>query len=429
MQKSADNFKQYNNILTGILKFLHKNANVANRCQKLLSFLGLNLNVKRIFLFIQIDNSCNSIIEQWPDNDTEKILPIEKQENLQALLSKNKPHIINKSDAEKIFTGLSTDCVSISLLPLRTKKKLFGYMITENTNKSLNWSKELLNTMMTGMNQVAIFLQNSEIINEIHNRNEQLNDALEEIKEMRSHLVHSERLASVGELSRGIAHEINNPMTGILNYAELIKSELPLNTELHHYISGIIEEGTRISQIVNDLLTFSYHNVTQFFPVQPSQLFNSCLSLIRYLLIKDGITIEKKFPDNLPCVYVIEQQIRQVIINLISNARYALNQKHKNYSENKILRLNAYQTNYKGKPYIRFEVYDTGTGIPSSDIKKIFDPFFSTKRPNLGTGLGLSIAYNITIQNKGFLSVESVENEFTRFMLDLPQLTSREKMS
>ena len=70
---------------------------------------------------------------------------------------------------------------------------------------------------------------------------------------------------------------------------------------------------------------------------------------------------------------------------------------------------------------------DTGTGIPSRHLKKIFDPFFSTKRPNLGTGLGLSIAYNITKQNKGFLSVESVENEFTRFMLDLPQLVEGKK--
>jgi signal transduction histidine kinase len=422
MPRSVNNFKFYNKILTGILKLLDNNKNTELLLQNLLAFLGNNLRVNRIFFLQLNDNSNYPILNKWHPDDCGEISLDLGQTELKKAISINKPTIMDKSIATNWFHSIIPECISITFFPVKRRKKVFGFIVTENTSKTSVWSNGLIKTITIALDHLAVFLQNSEIINQIHHRNEQLNDALEEIKEMRTHLVQSERLASVGELARGIAHEINNPMTGILNYAELIKSELPADTEMYHFTNGIIEEGTRIAQIINDLLTFSRYDSNQFHPVAPDQLFNSCLSLVRYLLIKDGITIEKEYPDNLPRVYIIEQQIRQVIINIISNARYALNQKYDKYHENKIMKLNAYNIKYKNKKYIRFEVFDTGIGIPGSYLKKIFDPFFSTKKPNLGVGLGLNIAYNITKHNGGYLSVESLEKEYTRFMLDLPQI-------
>jgi signal transduction histidine kinase len=427
MPRSVNNFKFYNKILTGILKLLDNNKNIELLLQNLLSFLGDNLRVNRIF-FLQLNNTSNyTILNKWPADDYGEISLDLDQTELKKTISFNKPTIMDKSKVINWFHSIDPECISITFLPVKRRKKVFGFIVTENTSKTPAWSNGLIKTITIALDHLALFLQNSEIINQIHHRNEQLNDALEEIKEMRTHLVQSERLASVGELARGIAHEINNPITGILNYAELIKSEIPADTEMYHFTNGIIEEGIRIAQIINDLLTFSRYDSNQFHPVAPDQLFNSCLSLVRYLLIKDGITIEKEYPDNLPQVYIIEQQIRQVIINIISNARYALNQKYDKYHENKIMKLNAYNIKYKNKKYIRLEVFDTGIGIPANHLKKIFDPFFSTKKPSLGVGLGLSIAYNITKQNGGYLSVESMEKEYTRFMLDLPQIVKEQE--
>jgi len=228
------------------------------------------------------------------------------------------------------------------------------------------------------------------------------------------------RLASIGELAAGVAHEINNPVNGIINCAEMLINKRD-RTGIKKISAMIIEEGERIAHIVRSLLSFSMPQDEEKIPVKINEILNNTLTLIKVSVSKDDIKLIINIPEDLPPVNVRPRQIEQVFLNLINNAKYALNKKYPFPDENKILEIKGKKITVHGKKYICIIFHDRGTGIGATALKKLAIPFFTTKPAGEGTGLGLSISHNIITSYGGRLIFDSIEGEFTKVIIELPE--------
>ncbi len=236
---------------------------------------------------------------------------------------------------------------------------------------------------------------------------------------IQAYLRNQQKLESVGTLAGGIAHEINNPINGIMNYSQLIMDTTEEKNENHEFAKEIIHETKRVASIVRNLLQFSRHEVSYHSKVKIQDIIESTLSLIRTIIKQDQIDLYMEIPENLPLIECHSQQIQQVLMNLLTNARDALNQKYEGYNENKKIFISAKEITKDKQEWLRITVEDHGMGIPKKIQEKIFDPFFTTKSRTEGTGLGLAISYGIIKEHEGALYFETKQGEYTRFHIEL----------
>ena len=245
--------------------------------------------------------------------------------------------------------------------------------------------------------------------------------AEEEKQQMEVHLRQQQKLESIGTLASGVAHEINNPIMGIMNYAQLIHDRIdPEESRLREFSAGIIEETERVATIVNNLLTFARQEKQSHSPARIRDIVDNTLSLIRTIIKRDQIILDVDVPDDLPEFKCRSQQIQQVLMNLLTNARDALNARYPEYDPDKIITLKVNLFEQEGRRWLRTTIEDHGGGIPVEIRERIFDPFFTTKDRATGTGLGLYISLGIVKDHHGELTFESEEGQLTRFYLDLP---------
>jgi PAS domain S-box-containing protein len=230
----------------------------------------------------------------------------------------------------------------------------------------------------------------------------------------------SRHLASLGELAAGVAHEINNPVNNIVNYAQLIIDEFEKEQKDADLAQRIIKDGDRIATIVRSLLSFARIRKEEKNYIYLHEIFSDTLSLTSAQIRKDGIHLKVNIPSSFCKVPVHPQQIQQVFLNIISNARYALNQKYPGTHENKILEITCEKVVINNYPFARIAFHDRGTGISSNIVDKVINPFFSTKANRMGTGLGLSISHGIITEHGGKLIINSIEGEYTKIIIDLP---------
>ncbi|HKY04693.1 MAG TPA: ATP-binding protein [Blastocatellia bacterium] len=242
-----------------------------------------------------------------------------------------------------------------------------------------------------------------------------------ERQEMQRQLFQTSKLASIGELSAGVAHEINNPLNAIVNFAQLLKDDgVARNESEAMMIQGIIDEGGRIARIVRDLLTFARTDPPQPTRVDLRQCVEKSISLFGHQLEKDGISVEVNAPADVFPVLADASRLRQVVVNLISNAHHALRAKP-DHPKSFILSISNGE---RAKlPVVRMDFYDNGIGIKQENIDKVFDPFFTTRRDSGGTGLGLSLSFGIIQNYGGTIKVESQEGSYTKFTVELPAET------
>ncbi len=239
-----------------------------------------------------------------------------------------------------------------------------------------------------------------------------------EKQKLEAQLIQSQKLEAIGSLVSGVVHEINNPLTGMINYADLIEEKMP-EGDLKEYAQGIMFEGKRVAGIVKNLLAFSRTSQNVEAPVSLADVILGTLSLVQPTLKKDQVMLETDLPDNLDSVICNSQQIRQVVLNLITNAGHALNKRYKKWDANKKLMIKLRPLKRDGIDWQQILVEDYGTGIPKKKIDKIFEEFYTTKPEGEGTGLGLSVSKKIIDDHGGSLRVESKENKFTRFYVEL----------
>ena len=237
---------------------------------------------------------------------------------------------------------------------------------------------------------------------------------------MESQLRESQKMEAIGTLAGGVAHEINNPINGIMNYAQLITDQLPADSPLQQFSANIMKETNRVSQIVRNLLSFARQNPQQRSPANLNDIIKSVLTLVQSVIRHDQITLTVEVPEGLPQMECRSQQLEQVLLNLLTNARDALNEKYPAYHEDKIIRVTARLFEQDGTRWIRTTVEDRANGIPVEIRDRVLDPFFTTKPAGKGTGLGLSISHGIVKDHKGKLHFETETGRGTRFHMDLP---------
>jgi len=242
----------------------------------------------------------------------------------------------------------------------------------------------------------------------------------QEAKAMEAQLRQQQKLESIGTLASGVAHEINNPITGIMNYAQLIQDRLPSESPLTEFTGEIMRETQRVATIVRNLLTFARKEQHSSIPASIGDIVEDTLSLIRTLIRRDQIALTVNVPADLPDLKCRSQQIQQVLMNLMTNARDALNERYPGGDPDKEMRVEAGLIEKQGRRWIRVTVEDHGMGIPPAVRERMFDPFFTTKPRDQGTGLGLSISHGIVKEHHGELTVESEWGKFTRMHMDLP---------
>ncbi len=255
---------------------------------------------------------------------------------------------------------------------------------------------------------------------ELKKANETLKHEISERKLAEAEALRASHLAALGELAAGVAHEINNPAGGIINYAQILINESEQGSQENDILRRIIKEGDRIAGTVGNLLSFARDNRERKSEVFVHQLIANSLDLAETQLRKDGIKLEVDIPSGLPGVFAQPQQIEQVFLNIISNARYALNKKYHGTDEDKMLQITGQEISENSHKCVRVKFHDNGTGIPLPIMGKILNPFFTTKPDNAGTGLGLSISHGIIADHKGKLAIDSVEGAFTEVMIELP---------
>ena len=232
-------------------------------------------------------------------------------------------------------------------------------------------------------------------------------------EQTRLQLTRSERLASIGRLAAGVAHEINNPLTGVLTFAHMILDEAPEGSPQRKDAETIIEATLRCRDIVKGLLDFSRQNEPQKVLSDLNHVVGQALDLTRNQASINQIEIVLELDPQLPSVLMDANQIHEVAVNLVVNAIDAM-------PDGGRLAVRTHAIDGDGARWVEFEVSDTGCGIPDENIEQIFDPFLTTKKTGEGTGLGLAVSYGIIIEHGGRVDVSSEVNQGTTVTVGLP---------
>jgi two-component system NtrC family sensor kinase len=233
----------------------------------------------------------------------------------------------------------------------------------------------------------------------------------EEIRKMQSHLIQQEKLASLGKLAAGIAHEINNPLGGILIYSHLLLEEADKGGPEQENLKKIVKETTRCKDIVKSLLQFARPRDPEMIQTDVNEILENSLSIMERQALFQNIELKKKYSNDLPKIVADSTQLQQVFMNIILNGAEAMDGNGKFTIKTSLGR---------DKKNIHIEFNDTGHGINEEDKKRLFEPFFTTKEVGKGTGLGLAISYSIIQKHKGTIKVKSEVGKGSTFTVVIP---------
>lgn len=233
--------------------------------------------------------------------------------------------------------------------------------------------------------------------------------------------IRTAQLAAIGELAAGVAHEVNNPINGIINFAQLLLDDCEdESTEQAMLLTRIVQEGERIALITHNLLSFARENENDHTLVDLNEVVTDSISLVMHHLKKDCIELTTDLLQPSCLIIGNHLQLMQVVLNLISNSRFALNERFRDSQTDKILHVSTKRVEIDNEKFFRLTVRDQGTGIPQGILEKIFEPFFTSKVAGQGSGLGLSVSYGIVKNHNGILRVDSILNKYTEMIIEIP---------
>lgn len=243
----------------------------------------------------------------------------------------------------------------------------------------------------------------------------ELQKTVETLKATQAQLIQSEKLSAVGEFVAGIAHELNNPLTSVIGFGELLK-EASLTPKHQSYLQYIVRSTERCHKIVQGLLSFARQHPPERKPVSVNGMVEGVLEILAYEMRTSNIQIEREFDPELPLVVGDSHQLQQVILNILNNARQAMEGRQASGR----IRIGT----EKAGPNVRIIMEDTGPGISKENLARIFDPFFTTKPVGKGTGLGLSLCYGIVKEHGGTITAHSIPGKGATFIIELPAQVS-----
>jgi len=235
-------------------------------------------------------------------------------------------------------------------------------------------------------------------------------------KELERELIQAEKMITLGQLAGGVAHELNNPLTGVLGNAQVLLSEIPKHNPWYEDVERIYQSAKRCKEIVANLLSFSRQQEFELELVDINDVIQNTLNLCERELVVENIKVVKEFSKDLPKINVSVLQMEQVFLNLIVNARQAM-------PGGGTLTISTRLVNRDGMQEVEVVFTDTGKGIKNEDLPKMFKPFFTTKEKGKGTGLGLSVSRSILEKHKGTIKTESEgEGKGAKFTIFLPYI-------
>jgi signal transduction histidine kinase len=334
---------------------------------------------------------------------------------------------------------------AVLAVPLLGAEQIVGALVVRRKARG-EFSENTVNLLQTFGAQSVLAIQNARLFEEVQARTHELTKSLEDLHAAQDRLVQTEKLASLGQLTAGIAHEIKNPLNFVNNFAALsmelvgemndvltratldkkIRGELEeLALMLKSNLEKVVQHGKRADLIVKNMLLHSREGSTERRLVNLNGLVEECLNLAYHGARAENqefkINLERSFDPAIGKVDLFPQEMTRVLLNLISNGFYAATKRKAE------TRLNGYEPTLAAATKdlgdrVEITIRDNGGGIPAKVMDKIFNPFFTTKPPGEGTGLGLSLSHDIVVkQHGGSIEVDTRPGEFTEFKVILPR--------
>jgi len=312
---------------------------------------------------------------------------------------------------------------------------LTGYTDLQSAEEAINkgevwrflvkpWNDEDLRvTVRQAVNLVEMRRSQKRMIAQIRAQNMELAKLTEQLKQraessekkldkFQKKIADTDKLASLGLMAGGVAHELNNPLGGILTMTQLILEEIPEDSPIREDLKEIEEAALHCRDIVSNLLHFARQGrEPKFEQLQILEIINTSARLVKHHFKNMDINLDVEVPDDLPLLWGDASKLQQVFVNLITNAAQAM-------PGGGTIKIKAYVA--EDGRNIAIDVIDRGVGIPADKLDSIFDPFFTTKEEGQGTGLGLSVSHGIVKEHRGEITVESTEGKGSRFTVYLP---------
>lgn len=335
------------------------------------------------------------------DPDGARLFKVAREAVLDAYLTSNRrAFILNDEIYKSPFSEADKklNVKNMMLVWIRRKGELIGAIRLANKRAGA-FTEEDVSPLAILANNVSVALENAKLY-------ENLMRQMQEIKDAQQQLVDAAKFVAIGELASNVAHEINNPLTSVLGYAELIKEEHDI-TNIHRDIDVIERETLRARDIVRQLLEFARKRPLAIKSININDLLSDVIDLTVIQIRDADIRIERDF-GTVAIINGDENQLKQVFINLINNAVFAM-------KGSGVLGIATYMK----EDVVNIRISDTGEGIPKENLSRIYEPFFSTKKEK-GTGIGLSVTYKIIQSHKGRIDVESEIGKGTSFTVSLP---------
>jgi two-component system NtrC family sensor kinase len=280
---------------------------------------------------------------------------------------------------------------------------VLGVLYVDNQETSATFSPESLKTAEALARHAALAIENARLF-------EREQRTIRELREAQKQLLQSEKLATIGRMAAGLAHELNTPLTYIMGNLELLHAHA-LTAPQEEMLASVAKGADRIKSLTRSLLAFSRVSPEDMLPVNPNDVIERSLELCHYQVLKSGVHLEKDLKAGLPPVKVVSNQLEMALINLVVNAVQAMEG-----SEGGQLRV----TSGLRDGWVEITVADTGPGIPESVQPTMFEPFFTTKPEGQGTGLGLSTVLMVVERHKGTIDYTTQASVGTTFRISLP---------
>jgi len=305
-------------------------------------------------------------------------------------------------------------------VPIRNAAKVFGIIDVESSSRNAFTHNDfialesLAGILATVINSADQYQRLQEMIYQLRETEMELNARMEAQRLAENRLIQAAKLAAVGEMAAGIAHELNNPLTSVTGFAELVMDDLPMDSPSRPDLDLVVREARRARDVVRRLLDFARQSESARANASLNKVVEDVVTLTHHLIHTNGVELKLELQQELPWVSMDENQMKQVLLNFVHNALQAM-------PGGGILEIKTAAMQKVGRDGVMVSVRDNGVGIKPEDQPRIFEPFFTTKADRGGTGLGLSVTYGIVSDHGGEIEVVSQPEVGSTFTVWLPK--------
>ena len=302
---------------------------------------------------------------------------------------------------------------------LRDGDRILGIIDVEASEKNAFTHNDLLTLeslagfLTSAVSGVDRYQMLQDTIQILQTTQDELQERMEAQHAAESRLIQAAKLAAVGEMAAGVAHELNNPLTTVAGFSELVLEDLPPKSPQREDLEMVLREAKRARSVVRRLLDFARQSESVRVRADLNEVVEDVVILTRHLMETSEVDLAMQLGKNLPWVLMDRDQIKQVVLNLLHNALHAMPQGGDLSVSTKTRQKNK-------RKWLTLTVQDTGKGITANDLARVFEPFFTTKADDGGTGLGLAVSYGIVTDHAGFIDVQSAPDEGASFTVWLP---------